>query len=336
MRRRRIRIGGVVFTVFLAGMALLGVWAVTSAVFAGGSPDVKNTPPPPSAAVTKEPPSKPAGMPRAFTGTLEAQSAVLVDEDGKVLFDERGGAKRYPASTTKVLTALVALEIGNLDDVVRVGDEANLPKPGSSTAQLRYGEKLTFAQLLNAMLIPSGNDAAYVIAAYIGRKAAGDPQMDYRDAVEAFIGLMNRRAEELGAAHSHFTSPDGYHDEQHYTTAGDMALIAREAMKHKEFREIVVKTQYKLPDVKVKDKEGRTKTQSRVLENTNLLLDDSGSEYLPGCTGIKTGHTSEAGYCLVASAARGGESVIAVVLDSTGESVWGDASALLAWGLGGK
>jgi serine-type D-Ala-D-Ala carboxypeptidase (penicillin-binding protein 5/6) len=270
----------------------------------------------------------------SFHGTLAAQSAVLVDSDGKVLYALQDGEKRYPASTTKVLTALVALENGNLNDVIHIGNEVHQPKPGSSLAGLRYGENLSFSELLNALLIPSGNDAAYVIATYIGRKVSGDPKMDVTDAVNVFVGLMNKRAKELGATNSHFANPDGFQDEQHYTTALDMSLIAREAMTHKEFRQIVVKKKFKLPDYKVKDKDGNTITKSRMLENTNLLLDSSNANYLQNCTGIKTGHTSDAGYCLVSSAVKDGKSVFAVVMDSSEEDVWQDSTKLLQWALG--
>lgn len=268
-----------------------------------------------------------------FTGALGARSAVVLGGDGDTLYSLAGDQRSYPASTTKVLTALVALENGDLSDSVRVGEEANLPKPGSSIAGLRYGERLTLEQLLHALLIPSGNDAAYVIAAHIGRSISGDDRMGEEEAVGVFVQRMNSRAKELGAVHSRFANPDGYHDEQHYTTAGDMALIAREAMTHSAFRQIVAKTSYALPDVRVKDKDGKQITQHRVLENTNELLNSGSPYYMDACNGIKTGHTSEAGYCLIFSAGQGGESVLAVVMGSGQESVWADSAQLLQWGL---
>lgn len=293
--------------------------------------DLRTIEPSPSNAGAQE---QPVGPGRAFTGVIAAQSAVVFDEDGNVLFESNAGNRQYPASTTKVLTALIVLEHGSLDEVVRVGDEANMPKPGSSIAGLRYGEKLSVSDLLNALLIPSGNDAAYVLAAYTGRKAKNSPNMDAQEAVAAFVELMNEKVRELGASHSHFTSPDGYHDEEQYTTAMDMALIAREALKHKEFRTIVSTETYRLPDVQAKDKDGNVKKIRRVLKNTNLLLDPSSPFYLKGCIGIKTGHTSDAGYCLVSAAEQGGESVVAVVMGSTENAVWTDSSSLLKWGLG--
>lgn len=272
---------------------------------------------------------------RTFEGELTARCAVLLNGNGKVLFSKREDSKAYPASTTKVLTALVAIENGNLADIIRVGDEANMPKPGSSIAGLRYGEKFSLKELLNALMIPSGNDAAYVIAAYVGRKTGGEDLSD-KAAVKAFIALMNKRAEELGATNSHFTIPDGFHEEEHYTTALDMARIAAAAMVNDTFAQIVSKRQYKLPDVKGKDKDGKEQMQKREFTNTNELLNPSSKSYLKSCTGIKTGYTGEAGFCLVSSASEGDKTVIAVVFDSTKEDVWQDARALLVWGLSGQ
>ncbi len=276
---------------------------------------------------------KPVQHSSSFTKPLAAGSAVLLDDTGKVLYSMDSGERRYPASTTKVLTALLALEYGAMDDVIKVGDEANLPKPGSSSAGLRYGEKLTLNDLLHALLIPSGNDAAYVIAAYTGRKIGGDDRMDYHEAVRLFVERMNSRAKELGATHSRFMNPDGFHEEEHYTTAWDMALIARQAMTHDSFRQVVATGQYALPDIKIKDENGKSATRHRVLQNTNELIDSSSPCFLDSCTGVKTGHTSQSGYCLISAAECQGRSVLAVVMGSTQEGIWRDSSSLLQWGL---
>jgi D-alanyl-D-alanine carboxypeptidase (penicillin-binding protein 5/6) len=348
--RRRRNWGGAAVAAIVILAAVAVVWFATSDLFSGGTgpsaPHGTKAENPVVAQPNSAPPSPspsrllPTGRTTeavtdraSFTSALAARSAVLTDGDGNVLFSLHEDEKSYPASTTKVLTALVALENGNLDDKVRVGDEANLIQPGSSVAGLRYGETLTFRQLLNALLIPSGNDAAYVIAAYIGRKTSNDPALDYRDAVNEFVSLMNERAGELGAERSHFANPDGYPDENHYTTAADMARIAREAMRNGEFRKIVATKQYKLPDIQVTDKDGNKKKKSRVLDNTNNLLYDSKPCFLDSCTGVKTGHTDDAGYCLVSSAEENGRAVFAVVLGSTEEGVWEDSRTLLQWGL---
>jgi D-alanyl-D-alanine carboxypeptidase (penicillin-binding protein 5/6) len=308
----------------------------TAVITASGAP-ASSVPQPPTA--TRTPASVPTQTPESvaanarYTGSMEALSAILVDGDGGVLYDKQADERRYPASTTKILTALLALESGSLDEKVRVGAEADIPPADASRAGLRYGENLTVRQLLNALLIPSGNDAAYVLAAYVGRRAAGDPGMDAAEAVEKFVGMMNAWARELGASHSHFVNPDGYQDGDHYTTARDMALIARKAMEFDEFRKIVSTKQYKLPDVTGKDEKGNPKKITRLFANTNDLLKEGNPWYVESCTGIKTGHTSDAGFCLVSSAKRNGAEIIAVVMGSGEESVWRDSAALLQWGI---
>lgn len=285
----------------------------------------------PAPTLSPSPDSIPANA--RFTGSLEALSAVVVDGDGHVLFDKQAGEKRYPASTTKILTALLVLENCELDDTVRVGAEADIPPPDSSTANLQYGEKLTVRQLLYALLIPSGNDAAYVLAVHAGRMASGDESMAAAGAVEKFVELMNARAKELGAKDSHFANPDGYQDANHYTTARDMALIALKAMEFEEFRKIVTTKQYKLPDYTVKDKNGKPEKKPRLFNNTNELLQNDNKWGVGNCSGIKTGHTSDAGYCLVSSVDRDGKRVFSVVMGSTDPGVWRDSAALLNWGL---
>lgn len=259
--------------------------------------------------------------------------AVLIDErTGEVLFDKNSSKKCYPASTTKIMTALMVLENASLDETVVVGDEANMAALDSSKAWIQYGESLSVKQLLNAMLIPSGNDAAYTLAVYIGRKLHPDKIVSYKDAVSYFCRAMTERAKELGCKDTQFTNPDGYHKEDHYTTAYDMALIAKEAMTYEDFRKIVETTEYNLPDIAVLNANGESVEQSRAYYNTNRLIMPGDIKYLPSCTGLKTGHTDDAGYCLVASAYKNGTKLISVVMKSTEESVWDDSANLLKWG----
>ena len=200
--------------------------------------------------------SEPSNNSKGESGSfnLTAQNAVLIDEEtGEILYEKKSYTKCYPASTTKLLTALVALDYAHADEIITVGDEANLAAPDSSKAGIRYGEQLSLEQLLNSLLIPSGNDAAYTIAAYIGRKASGGKALSERDAVDHFCNLMTAKAKKLGARDSNFTNPDGYQDEAHYTTSYDMALIAKEAMTHAEIRNIVIQTGYRLPDIKANE-----------------------------------------------------------------------------------
>ena len=270
----------------------------------------------------------------SFTGCLTAANAVLVDVgNDSLLFEKNAREKCFPASTTKVLTALIAIENCDLTEEVTVRDEANLPSIESSKAGIRYGEKLSMEQLLNCLLIPSGNDAAYTIAAYTARKACGNKMLSDGEAVQYFCELMNRRAKELGAQNSRFVNPDGFHSADHYSTAYDMCLIAQEAIKHKEFRDIVRRETYRLPDVKIADKNGKKRSEARILINTNKLVLKNDSYYFKYAVGVKTGHTQEAGYCLVSSAGANGKSVLAVVMNSTEEDIWDDSTRLLKWGV---
>ena len=221
--------------------------------------------------------------------TTSAKAAVLLERDtGKVLYAFNENAALPMASTTKVMTALLALEKGKLDDVITVGKNA-FGVPGTSI-YLNEGEKITLRDLLYGLMLASGNDAAVAIAEYIG------------GSVDQFCAMMTARARELGCKTTTFVNPNGLPVAGHQTTAYELALIAREAMRHDEFRAIVSTQRASIPW------EGRT--YDRILNNKNRLL----SEY-EGATGIKTGYTKAAGRCLVFGAKRDGMEVIGVVLN---------------------
>ena len=218
-----------------------------------------------------------------------ARAAVLIERNtGMVLLCHNENEPLPMASTTKVMTALLALEKGNLDDVVTVGRNA-YGVPGTSI-YLDLGEQITLRDLLYGLLLASGNDAAIAIAEHIG------------GSVEAFCAMMTERAAELGCEDTVFVNPNGLPAEGHHTTAYDLALIAREAMTHETFREIVSTQRASIPW------EGRS--YDRILNNKNRLL--AGYE---GATGIKTGYTRAAGRCLVFGAQRDGLEVIGVALN---------------------
>ena len=167
---------------------------------------------------------------------LDAQGAVLMAlKTGRYSFLKIVIKRLYPASTTKILTGLLALEYGDLDEIVTVGNEANLCAYDSSKAGIDLHEEISLRNLLYGLMLPSGNDAAYVIPVHIGRKVKGDSSLSIDEALKIFIALMNKRSRELGAIHSNFENPDGYHHDNHYTTAHDLALITREAMKYDIF-----------------------------------------------------------------------------------------------------
>lgn len=217
-----------------------------------------------------------------------AKSAVLIERStGMILLGHNTDQALPMASTTKVMTALMVLEKGNLDDVVTVGRNA-YGVPGTSI-YLSLGENITLRDLLYGLMLASGNDAAVAIAEHIG----GD--------VATFCQMMTDRASELGCDNTVFVNPHGLPASGHHTTAYDLAMIAREAMKHDLFREIVSTSRASIPW------EGRS--YNRILNNKNRLL----TQY-EGATGIKTGYTKAAGRCLVFGAKRNGLDVIGVVL----------------------
>ena len=218
-----------------------------------------------------------------------ARSAILIERHtGQVLLSRNADEALPMASTTKVMTALMALEYGRLDEAVTVGRNA-YGVPGTSI-YLNLGEKILLKDLLYGLMLSSGNDAAVAIAEHIGGN------------VETFCRMMTERAAELGCKDTVFVNPNGLPVKGHHTTASDLALIAREAMKHELFREIVSTQRASIPW------EGRS--YSRILNNKNKLL----STY-EGATGIKTGYTKAAGRCLVFGAKRDGLEVIGVVLN---------------------
>lgn len=202
------------------------------------------------------------------------------------------GERIYPASTTKLLTIVYALTLLEPDEVETVGDELSLLGEHPSLALILEGHRLTVEMLIEGMLLPSGNDAAYTLAAAGGRKLAGDPNMSGADAAKLFIAGMNDYAHALGMTGSNFTSPDGYFDENHYTTVEDMALISAIAVKN----DIIAKYARKLTD-KVTFESG----QWIEWTNTNKLIDPYSGYYSPYATGLKTGSIDD-NYCLVASA----------------------------------
>ncbi|WP_233269736.1 D-alanyl-D-alanine carboxypeptidase family protein [Heyndrickxia camelliae] len=251
--------------------------------------------------------------------SIQGEAGVLMDEDnGSILYAKNENKRLYPASTTKIVTAVVALDKGNLNDQVQVGNEVNLKTRDESTAGLKQGDVIPLKILLRAMLLPSGNDAARTIAIYIAKKDSGNSNMSPEEGIRYFAGLMNQKAKELGATHSHFVNPHGLHDPRHYSTAKDLAIIAREARKNPVFREIVSEETYK--------------DASFTFYNRNELVNRSSSNFFQGADGIKTGFTDQAGHCLVSSATRDGKNLISVVLHSSKEGVYTDSTALLNYG----
>lgn len=254
---------------------------------------------------------------------LEAKAVVLMDENtGEVLYSRREEQRLYPASTTKIMTAWIAIEKGKLTDRITVGDEVQLRTPEESSAGLIEGQVLILKDLLAALMLPSGNDAARTIARYITQKESGK-ELGAEASEGYFAKLMNQKAEKAGAKRTHFVNPHGLHDPNHYTTAKDMAIIGLNAMKNDTFRQIVNKQ-------RITTKSAQT---SQTYVNRNLLIKKDSPFFFQGANGIKSGFTDQAGYCLVSSATRNGKEVLSVVLDSSQDGVWTDSQSLLEFGL---
>jgi len=232
------------------------------------------------------------------------KAGALVEGDGRVLWSRNADQRRAMASITKIMTAVIVLESAGLDDRVTIPKVST--QVGESTSYLRTGEELSLREVLEALLVKSGNDAAVALALHV----SGD-QAD-------FVKLMNEKAAALGLSHTHFANPHGLDQAGHYTTAADLAVLARYAMSKPEFRRIVG-----LKSVTIGS--GSTK---ETLPSTNILL----GNYL-GVNGIKTGFTDDAGYAVIESAQREGVWLVAVVLGTkTDLQRFRDARELLDWG----
>lgn len=233
--------------------------------------------------------------------------------------------KIYPASTTKLLTAIVALQYGDPDAVLTPGDELGLVAPDSSKAYIKSHHKLSVEMLIEGMLLPSGNDAAYVLAAGIGKIIAGDENMNGVDAVAVFVDEMNKYAADHGLAGSHFTCPDGYHDDNHYSTLLDMMTISRYALD-----EPLIMKYAGLASDDVRYASGHKNTWT----NSNLLLDPDSRYYYENAIGLKTGTTDEAGCCLISAAALGPKKVLAGVFGAPNTAArFNDSRSLLVAGM---
>ena len=227
-----------------------------------------------------------------------AAAAILMDADsGRVLYEQNADSRMLIASTTKILTALVAIREGDLSDIVTVKREAVLTE--GSSMYLKEGEKLTLETLLYGLMLCSGNDAAVAIADHVGGSQAG------------FAKLMNETARELGMENSSFANPNGLDAEDHYSTARDMARLACAAVENETLLRIVSTRSVTIG--------GRTMT------NHNKLL-----QYLDGCLGLKTGYTRAAGRTLVSCAERNGQRLVAVTLQDGND--WADHQALYEYG----
>ncbi len=246
----------------------------------------------------------------AAAPAITADAAIVIDSaTGEVIYEKNADKREYPASMTKMLTCIIALENGVPDRIVRISPRA----VDVECTRLRTDEELFFGDLLKQMMLISDNGAALAVGEVIG----GNQQ--------AFAEIMNRKAAEIGAMHSNFVNPNGMPDYNHYSTARDMAKIAAYGMKNEKFRALVLAQARNIYYLKPKG-------HVEYCENTNELL----TKY-PGCTGIKTGYTRAAKNCLAAAAQRDGKEYIVIIMHSQdNDSRFNEAAALLDYAFSGK
>lgn len=260
--------------------------------------------------------------------TVTAPYAILIDAGTKtILFMNCDPEEKiYPASTTKVLAAMVALKYCDPDVVFKPGDELSLVAKDSSIAYIRSNHELTLEMLIEGMMLPSGGDAAYAAAAGVGRIIANDESLSGVDAVKVFVDEMNRYGkEELGLMNSHFTCPDGYHDDDHYTTIIDIMTVAYAALS-----EPIIMKYAGLAHDDVRYASGHKNSW----DNSNKLIDPESPYFYENATGLKTGTTEEAGCCLISSAALGTKRVLAGVFGAgSTKDRFSDSRALLVLGM---
>lgn len=248
---------------------------------------------------------------------LYAKSAILIEAgSGEVIFEKDADATMYPASTTKILTVLLGIMMGDMEQTVYLSETAGNIGEDSSDMGLDVGESINFRDLLYGTMVRSANEGANLIAETLYGSNA------------AFAEVMNEAAAMYGCTGTHFANPSGLHDDNHYTTARDMAKIAQAAMQNETFRDIAKTYTYHLPRSNLHSARVLT-SSSRAFMNPSLAENDAYYEY---ATGIKTGYTSRAGHCFVGSAERDGVELISVVFYTTADGRWTDTKKLMEYG----
>ena len=247
--------------------------------------------------------------------TLTAESAILMDATtGKILYEKNSRTKQYPASITKLMTILLALEHGSLEDEITFSHDAVFSiEPGSAHIAIQEGEILTLEQVLYGIMLRSANECANAAAEYVD------------GSMEKFAEHMTARAKELGCENTNFVNANGLFDENHYTTAYDMALIAQELLKNETYRSMMSKTYYLIPPTNKQPEE-------RPLHGQHQMLNENSLYYYEPAEGGKTGYTVEAQNTLVTYAKQGDTELIAVVLKCNGAQHYVDTKTLFEYG----
>ena len=242
--------------------------------------------------------------------TLSPSVILMEESTGTILYEKNMDEAHYPASITKIMTTLIALENSDLNDIVTFSDAAIDNTEGSGIAR-DYGEQMTMEQCLYAVMLASANECAYAVAEHVG------------GTIENFVAMMNEKAKELGCQNTHFANPHGLHDENHYTCCYDMALIARAAYQNETFRIIVGTARYTIPPT------NKHAEQTDLQNHNEMLYPFQTNKYVyDGCTGGKTGYTNAANSTLVTYAERDGMTLICVVMNTQSPNQWLDSRNL--------
>ncbi len=228
--------------------------------------------------------------------SIESEAALLIDnKTGKILYEKNASKKMYPASTTKIMTAILTLENCNLNDIITASYNAVQSVPeGYANAEIQIGEQLSVKQLLQLLLVHSANDSANVLAEHVG------------GSIDSFVSMMNTKAHELGLSNTHFTNAFGKQDSNHYTTAHDLATILQYCLKNDDFRQLAGSASCSIPATNLHS--------IRQYSSTNDLINPNSNLYYKYLTTGKTGFTTEAGDCLVSSAYKNDLELICVIL----------------------
>jgi D-alanyl-D-alanine carboxypeptidase (penicillin-binding protein 5/6) len=305
-RRRQLRLVALmlVLLVVVVGLVARGIMLLPPAD-AGAALDATPTPQPTSILSPTATPHPPSPAP-----TIHAAGAIMMDlDDGRVLFKAHENDELPMASTTKIMTALIALKRGKLNQPITIGADAVAEGLGDNSHMgVSQGEVLSLEDMLYGLLLPSGDDAAVAIADAIGGSEAN------------FVAMMNAEARIMGLTHTHYINPDGLDEKGHYTSASDLLKLTRRALAIPEFALIINTVEHKIP--------ATSQHRAYDLFTTNALIDN-----YPGADGVKTGTTPAAGYCLVFSATRNSGQLVGVLLgDPNDRTRFLDAQALLDWG----
>lgn len=270
---------------------------------------------------------------------IYAEAGVLIEAStGTVLYDKNCHQQMYPASITKILTTLIALEEGNLSDMVEFSHYAVYSlEVGDAHISRQEGELLSLKDCLYAVMLASANEVANAVGEYVAKKsqaytdriaelqAAGTEYDESKVAIEVFADMMNERAAEAGALGTHFCNPNGLFNENHYTTCYDMAMITRAAAMNDEFLKIESNTSYTIPTT-------NKATETHPIKNRHQMMFPLNSVYYEGILGGKTGYVDQSGTTLVTIAKRNGMTLISVVMKTNGANVYNDTKLLLDYG----